>query len=469
MERKQEDTRITKRAPMASGQGSGNQNEQDQVHELDEQDADELAQGGLRGDALLRALDRRREAVRELWLRGYSLAAIARSEKCSVRTVKRDLIHVRHAMQLERLPTLADDLNRAVGVHRTVQSEAWLLFHKLDGHAHNKVAALDTIVKSELAIAKLLGTEAPEAVNSRVLADLQEVLTRTLEQTGGPELVRAFLEQLKLQHVRGAVARLLTRSGSGEMDIEPTTVEANPELTRPDQTPARTTTRTGRRRPGARRAMSQAYDDSIKRLTEMLESHAAPAPEPTETDASDSTSERGTSSTIPRLTDWPLPLEAVQAVQAASRSDGETGGEGDPPDDLQDWRARARAALRYAAPGALGSGTNRRWTAEQQRTIDTLRHMQADVPRDLELWRARMGLPSRHSTEEPWVEQARQTTAGAAVVVPSLPTPAPADVLLLPPPGTAAGSVEQASKQSEPAGQADESASSTAPEPVETE
>jgi hypothetical protein len=206
---------------------SGREDNDQEQDERDEQDQDELAQGGLRGEALLRALERRRENVRELWLRGYSLAAIARSEKCSVRTIKRDLVHVRHALQLERLPTLQDDLNRAIQVQRTIQSEAWLLFHKLDEHAHNKVACLDTIVKSEMFIAKLQGTEAPEAVNSRVLADLQEVLTRTLEQTGGPELVRAFLEQLKLQHVRGAVARLLTRSGGG--DVEPTTIEADPE------------------------------------------------------------------------------------------------------------------------------------------------------------------------------------------------------------------------------------------------
>jgi hypothetical protein len=57
-----------------------------------------------------------------------------------------------------------------------------------------------------------------------VLADLQEVLTRTLEQTGGPELVRAFLEQLKLQHVRQAVSRLLTRA---DMATEVSIVDAD--------------------------------------------------------------------------------------------------------------------------------------------------------------------------------------------------------------------------------------------------
>jgi hypothetical protein len=193
-----------------------------------EQDQDELAESGLRGEPLLAALEKRRKGVRELWLRSQTISNIARTLKCSQRTVRRDLLLIRHQLQMERLPTLADDLNRAVGVHRVIQEEAWVLFSKLDDHAHNKVACLETIVKSELAISKLQGTEAPDAVNSRVLADLQEVLTRTLEQTGGPELVRAFLEQLKLQHVRGAVARLLTRGGGGDVETTVETVDADP-------------------------------------------------------------------------------------------------------------------------------------------------------------------------------------------------------------------------------------------------
>jgi hypothetical protein len=215
--------------------------------------------------------------------------------------------------------------------------------------------------------------------------------------------------------------------------------------------------------------MSQAYDDFIKRLTEMLEAHAAPEPaSEDDAEASDPTGE-GASTPLARLTQWPLPLEAVQAVQAA--------------DDVtdayllgQDWRAQARAAFGYAAPGALGSGTDRRWTAEQQRTIDALRQMQAQVPGDLAAWRARMGLPGYHSSEEPWVEQAGQTSQAAAVSVPSLPTqttvdalPTPAEALLLPPPGPAAESVEQTPKQSEQSSEAAGSAPSTAPQPAETD
>jgi hypothetical protein len=109
----------------------------------DERDErDELAARGLRGEDLLAALERRREGVRELWLRGYSIAAIARAHKCSDRTVRRDLIGIRRQLQLERLPTLQDDLNRAVASHRAIQAEAWMLYHKLDDHAHNKVGAL---------------------------------------------------------------------------------------------------------------------------------------------------------------------------------------------------------------------------------------------------------------------------------------------------------------------------------------
>ena len=155
--------------------------------------------------------------------------------------------------------------------------------------------------------------------------------------------------------------------------------------------------------------MSQAYDDFIRRMMDILEAHAAPAPAPEpELEATDAHDQPGGR----RTTRLALPL-TVEMVQAVFR---------DAPEDPQDWRAQARASAHYASPGALGSGTDRPWTPEQQATIDALRHMVAQVPLDLEAWRAREGLPSRSSTDEPWVEVARQTMPQHPAALPALPS-----------------------------------------------
>jgi hypothetical protein len=191
--------------------------------------------------------------------------------------------------------------------------------------------------------------------------------------------------------------------------------------------------------------MSQAYDDYIRRMMEMLEAHAAPGPAD-DTTASDST---GTGAPGPdgrptRLA-LPLTMEQVQAVFS------------DAPEELQDWRSQARAGYGYAAPGALGSGTDRPWSPEQQATITYLRQVVAQMPAQLERWRSEQGLPSRISADEvePWDVIARQTAATATAALVPLPPilPAPVSVLALPP--GPAGADEQAPKQAEPSGQED--------------
>jgi hypothetical protein len=55
-------------------------------------------------------------------------------------------------------------------------------------------------------------------------------------------------------------------------------------------------------------------------------------------------------------------------------------------------------------------------------TVDVLRELQAKVPHELADWRARVGLPSRDSSEEPWVAASR-AVAPAVTITPPTPIP----------------------------------------------
>jgi hypothetical protein len=113
----------------------------------------------------------------------------------------------------------------------------------------------------------------------------------------------------------------------------------------------------------------------------------------------------------------PLSMEMIQAIR------GET-----PGADLADWQTQ----LLLASPGGhAGTSGSWQWSPEQHATIVYLRQVQASIPQDLEAWRARVGLPSRGSTEEPWVQASRavapqtmHSPPTAAAVVDALPPPA---------------------------------------------
>jgi hypothetical protein len=195
----------------------------------DEDDDPRIGRVG-RDPGVVEKLEKRQRMIEDLWLRSVPTTAIARMLNIPRRTVRRELEGIKRQLQLERLPTLGERLDRAISTLRLVQTESWNVYTKLtDERSQNKILALRLVADVEHQIADLEGTKSPDAITTRTVADLQEVLVTTLAETGGAELVKAFLANLR-NGARSNASGLLLPS------LAPTITTIDAESTTPPQT-----------------------------------------------------------------------------------------------------------------------------------------------------------------------------------------------------------------------------------------
>ncbi len=171
---------------------------------------------------------RRQREAEYLWLEGQPVARIADVLGVSVKTVRRDLESVKTALALERIDSLAERLDRTVATRRRIQAAAWHAHHKAPINSVTKIAALKIVNDCEDAINRIEGTQAPDAVNARTVAQVLETAVTLLLKTGGPQLVRQYYELLQEQPESQTSALLLAPASPSPHLLRRQTVDADP-------------------------------------------------------------------------------------------------------------------------------------------------------------------------------------------------------------------------------------------------
>lgn len=139
----------------------------------------------------------RQQNVLALWTRGYNVSEMAETLHVTRVTIRSDIQELQKDLQREILPELHTRVNRAAAVRQAVMQEAWSLYHRLEDKSHNKVAALDTVLKAVEQLDKLTGVAAPDAVNATVVAEMQASVMDALYAVGGQQLQQEFLRRLR--------------------------------------------------------------------------------------------------------------------------------------------------------------------------------------------------------------------------------------------------------------------------------
>ncbi len=172
-----------------------------------------------------KTIRRRQNEAEWLWLEGQSVVHIAEVLGVSQKTVRRDLASVKTALALERIDSLAERLDRTVATRRRIQAAAWHTYHKAPLTSVNKVAALRIVNDCADAIDRIEGNQAPDAINARTVAAVLEAAVSTLLETGGPQLVRKFYDNLRPRMESQTSALLVAPA---DHDRQRQTVDADP-------------------------------------------------------------------------------------------------------------------------------------------------------------------------------------------------------------------------------------------------
>ncbi len=144
------------------------------------------------------AITARRQHVAALWLRGVNTQRIAESLNTSKDTIERDIMAVREEVTRVNADTLEAKAARSVASLRLVQSEAWMLFTRLDDKSTSKIGALNTITNTEATIARIEGTLSGDHVTQQ-----------TINITGGAEW----------QHLRSLILHALDTHPDARRDV----------------------------------------------------------------------------------------------------------------------------------------------------------------------------------------------------------------------------------------------------------
>lgn len=169
---------------------------------------------------------RRQNEAEYLWLEGQSVVHIAEVLGVSQKTIRRDLASVKTALALERIDSLAERLDRTVATRRRIQAAAWHVYHKATLTSVNKVAALKIVKDCADAIDRIEGNQAPDAINARTVAAVLEAAVSTLLETGSPQLVRRFYDNLR-PRMESQTSALLVSGAPAEREPRQT-VDADP-------------------------------------------------------------------------------------------------------------------------------------------------------------------------------------------------------------------------------------------------
>ncbi len=100
-------------------------------------------------------VEKRRQDVAELWVRGLPTHRIALSLHTPERTIRDDIAHIRKRLAEERTAEMKAARDRSIAVFRKVQEQAWMLYNRLDDASSSKIGALNTISHAEACIVQV--------------------------------------------------------------------------------------------------------------------------------------------------------------------------------------------------------------------------------------------------------------------------------------------------------------------------